>query len=728
MTRRRALRVIVLAGALLLMAVLLARLGPRRIAEQLASVGAGALWLLLAYALGTAIGALPWYLLLPRGARPTLRAAIASRFAASGANAIVPLFGLGGEPARLLWLGPAHRAAGVAAIVIDRVTYAVASALFLAAGAGAAIHVSGLPRAHAITAAAGAAALLALAALAIWLLARHRLGDRIHRLVRRLRRRAAPEGTSFGAEVDHQLDEILRRRGRVVIAVGLGVLARVAFGAEIYAGFRVLGVSLSPATALVFAAVPVLLAFVGAIVPSQLGIQEGSQALVARAIGLEPTTAVAVVLLQRIRQLVTAAFAWVLIATARSSRGGRGGGGPGPRYDTGSSPDAEGGISRSPRRGQSNSGATSPISTPIQIANRVPATSAITPAMIAAIGSIPDVTTWIAAFARPSVSRGSTVWRSVTAWITNATEKPSERSWCAIRNPTISAYEPAAAELPASGMNSAHASESTDVTISVRPSPRRRTSAREISAPASAPTPPMPMMTPNVPSDSRSSRRQNSVYSARKNPPENAHTMWESTIGRTSGWWNTSRKPIRRSSPIRGGAPDDDDDDGADDGADDDADDDGAGSAARIRPSNTADHRYVAALITIASGAPKKRIRKPAAAGPVISAIASVDSSFALPSASWRRPISDGRYVLSVIWNSALAAPTTAPVTSTWPIESAPSAHAIVSDAIAAARIRSAAIRIRRLRLRSIHPPPNSPTSSPGAIWIAIRTLTTTSG
>lgn len=86
---------------------------------------------------------------------------------------------------------------------------------------------------------------------------------------------------------------------------------------------------LSPAAALVFAAVPMLLAFAGAVVPSQLGIQEGSQALVARAIGIEPATAVAVVLLQRIRQLVTAALAWLLIATARAGRRPRGQRGPG---------------------------------------------------------------------------------------------------------------------------------------------------------------------------------------------------------------------------------------------------------------------------------------------------------------------------------------------------------------------------------------------------------------
>ena len=44
-------------------------------------------------------------------------------------------------------------------------------------------------------------------------------------------------------------------------------------------------------------------------------------------------------------------------------------------------------------------------------------------------GSTPAVHTWIAAFARPSISFGSTVWRSVTAWMMNATAKPSLSSW-----------------------------------------------------------------------------------------------------------------------------------------------------------------------------------------------------------------------------------------------------------------------------------------------------------
>lgn len=321
MTRGRAVRAAALLTGLILMAVLLARLGPRRIIEQLASAGPGALWLLVIYTAGTTIGAIPWYVLLPDETRPSLRATIASRFAASGANTIMPLFGFGGEPVRLLWMRPANRAAGVGAIVIDRLLYAAASAMFLLVGAIAAVRMVGLPRAYAIAGVVAAAALLAAAAVAIWLTARHRMADRIHRLIRRVRRQAGPsDGPSFGEDVDQIFEAILDRRGHAVVALLLHLLARVVLGVEIYVAFRALDVALPLDAALAFAVVPVLLGFVGAIVPSQIGIQEGAQALVASALGIAASTAVAAVLLQRIRQLVTAAIAWLLIAGIRKPR------------------------------------------------------------------------------------------------------------------------------------------------------------------------------------------------------------------------------------------------------------------------------------------------------------------------------------------------------------------------------------------------------------------------
>ncbi len=321
MTRGRAVRVAALVSGVILMTVLVARLGPQRILDQLATAGPEAFWLLVVYAAGTTIGAISWYVLLPAPTRPSFRAAVASRFAASGANTMVPLFGFGGEPVRLLWMRPEDRAAGVAAIVIDRLLYALASALFLLVGAIVTVRLTAMPSAYAISGVLGAAALFVVTVVAIWLTARHRMADRIHRLIRRLRRRAAPlAGSTFGEDVDRSLEQILERRRHLVLALLAQLLARVVLGLEIYVAFRALGLALPLELALAFAVIPVLLAFVGAIVPSQIGLQEGAQALVASAFGIAAPIAVAAVLLTRSRQVVTAALAWLLIASIRQPK------------------------------------------------------------------------------------------------------------------------------------------------------------------------------------------------------------------------------------------------------------------------------------------------------------------------------------------------------------------------------------------------------------------------
>lgn len=313
------LRGALLLAGLVLLAVLVARVGPAEILGQVTGVGPAIVWLLIAYAAGTTAAALPWYLLLPAEARPPVRSAVASRFAAAGANAVLPLFGVGGEPTRLLWLRSQDRAPGVAAIIADRLLYVVASGVFLLAGVLALLETASMPDRYVAAGAVAAALLVVIGAVGCWVVARHRLAERIHRLGRRMSGKVALDGgNGFGAEVDRALDPIIAGPpSRLVASLLIHLLARVLLGAEIYAGFLILDIPISPAEALVFASVPVLLSFVGSVVPSQIGLQEGTQALVAVALGVPPAGAVAVVLLQRVRQVATVGLAWVLIALAR---------------------------------------------------------------------------------------------------------------------------------------------------------------------------------------------------------------------------------------------------------------------------------------------------------------------------------------------------------------------------------------------------------------------------
>src|SRR3954447_21887756 len=68
--------------------------GVGAIRAALSRVGGNIAWMFAAYAAGTAVAAFPWRELFPAPARPSLGATLASRFAASGLNALVPFFGL----------------------------------------------------------------------------------------------------------------------------------------------------------------------------------------------------------------------------------------------------------------------------------------------------------------------------------------------------------------------------------------------------------------------------------------------------------------------------------------------------------------------------------------------------------------------------------------------------------------------------------------------------------
>src|SRR5262249_54051462 len=127
-----------------LVAVFVMRIGPAEVRAQLSRVGPSVLWLCVPYALGTALGAFPWAWLLPADARPSTPGLVVGRFAASGANALLPAFGMAGEPSRLLWLRRDRHAQGLAAILVDRALYNLASNLLLLTGGVAALAV-GLP-------------------------------------------------------------------------------------------------------------------------------------------------------------------------------------------------------------------------------------------------------------------------------------------------------------------------------------------------------------------------------------------------------------------------------------------------------------------------------------------------------------------------------------------------------------------------------------------------------
>lgn len=314
-------RLLLLLLGVALIVVLALRIGPRAIAERFSSVGPEVLWLAVPYVAGSVIGAFPWIWLLGDGPRPSLSATIKSRLAASGANALLPFFALAGEPARLLWLRPEQRAIGTAALIVDRIVYNCASALFLLAGVVLALLATDLPRSMALGAAVLGVIVLGVTVGVFFAASRYGIGQRVQGFAgRRFALGAARK--NFGGEVDQALQR-LRRGPRRPLLLGLltHFVGRVVLGLEIYTALWVLDVPASLATALVLATVQVATAAVGSAIPSQLGILEGGQAWVTASLGMDPSVGISLVLLGRLRQLAFAPLTVFLVSTARSDAG-----------------------------------------------------------------------------------------------------------------------------------------------------------------------------------------------------------------------------------------------------------------------------------------------------------------------------------------------------------------------------------------------------------------------
>lgn len=306
---------LLVAGVLVVVAFV-SRIGTAQIAAQLRHAGARALWIFVPYAVGTAIGALPWATFLPRAVAPSLAGVIESRFVASSANSLLPFFGMAGEPGRLLWL-PAHaRASGVAAIVVDRVLYNSANGIFLTAGAWVALSGTGVPPLLGAVALVIGLLTVALTLVALRFVSRVRVGGRVHAWLGRLL------GQRFAGDFGERVDGALRETatippGRLLRGAALHLLGKSACLLETPVGLLVLGVHVGAAQALVLAVVPIALSFFFSSVPGLIGVQEGAQTLIASSLGLDPAAVLALVLLQRFRQVAFAALLPVLLGLAR---------------------------------------------------------------------------------------------------------------------------------------------------------------------------------------------------------------------------------------------------------------------------------------------------------------------------------------------------------------------------------------------------------------------------
>lgn len=300
-----------------LLLFLVFRLGASRIAEALISVGPGFALVLAIYGAGLSLSAFGLPALLDPADRPSLAASLASRFAATSLNDLLPVLGVGGEASRALWFSPKRRFAVVHALILDRILLIVSDALFVAAVALAALVGLTVPARLMWHAAATFAAMLGLGAALIWFTLRHGVAVPAAKLLALGKMRGAGKWLEQARGIDASVREVWQqhpRRAMHNLLIQLG--SRLLLCLETWVGLALLHVELDVLSALIIAAVPMAVSVAFFFVPSQLGAQEASLALAFALLHLDPALGLALSMLQRMRQLVFAPLGVFLLTTA----------------------------------------------------------------------------------------------------------------------------------------------------------------------------------------------------------------------------------------------------------------------------------------------------------------------------------------------------------------------------------------------------------------------------
>ena len=304
------------------------RTGVGALRAELTHVGCKIIWLFLAYAAGTAVAAIPWRLLLPPAARPGWGSTLMGRFAAAGISVLFPFLGVG-EGARLIWLRPPTAPTGVAALIVDRLLFSLAGAFVLGAAVVAALRLPELPRAYYVGGALSALAMVLVAVVIAAAATRGRLVDGLlGRLVQRIRRRTLrgttpPDDQALGAiaAADEALQAMLAGdKTPLALGLGLHVAARVLLAGEIYRRALGAGRRHHDARDADLRGGPDRALGGRRRHPRKIGLQETVQMLVSHALGVSPTIGLALVLLQRARQLVFITLSLTLVALGRTQR------------------------------------------------------------------------------------------------------------------------------------------------------------------------------------------------------------------------------------------------------------------------------------------------------------------------------------------------------------------------------------------------------------------------
>lgn len=298
-------------------AIIIWRVGPELIFENLRRVG----WKIsLIFLIGFPrffLNTLAWKIFLPGPVIP-LRRLYWLKVSGELLSRATPVHFVGGDAARVVLLGrtlPNSQAA--ACVLMDRTAMFLGGAVFILMGLFASAFLMPLP----MKAKAGMSALgLFVFTALLFLIAKQKQGM-LSSLLRLFPKRFRGRFRNPFAAVDATVRSYYEQgHGKLVAAAGLDFTGRVVTSLEIYLLFLFLDIPLGPLHAMVFFSTSLLLAATLFVIPGALGIAEGTYGLFFHLLGLNPAVGVSLELSRKVNAVLWYVFGGFLALFLRNPK------------------------------------------------------------------------------------------------------------------------------------------------------------------------------------------------------------------------------------------------------------------------------------------------------------------------------------------------------------------------------------------------------------------------
>jgi putative membrane protein len=292
----------------------------RSVLHIVTRVGGGLALIVILRGVILAIGGLAWWRLLRSVSAASVPVVIGFRMIGEAINVMLPVAAIGGDVVRAMLLqsrGGVDGGAAAASTLVDVLLQAAAQALFMLIGVVLSLLFVGAAKLSLWAAAGVGVAALALGGFyAVQRFGGARLLER--RFAVFARRWQVAAGSAM--RLDEPLQSIYADRRAVGAALSLHELAWLINALETWVALWLMGMPVSPSTALVLESLSRGLRSAAFVVPGGLGVQEGGYIAFGAALGIPSETALALSLIKRAPDLVIGfpgLLAWYLLPIQR---------------------------------------------------------------------------------------------------------------------------------------------------------------------------------------------------------------------------------------------------------------------------------------------------------------------------------------------------------------------------------------------------------------------------